>query len=819
MKSRTVPDFWKMFHNLPLLIALALGLGLTLALLGLSGSPSEVVLSQSGTGVIRVATTGSDTPGCGSELSPCRTVQYGVDQALPGEEIRVATGVYTGVQARAGITQVVYLDKTVTVRGGYTTTNWSTPYPITQPTTLDAEGLGRVLVISGTVAPSVEGLHITGGNATGLGGLPQEYIDAGGGVYVYTATPTMNNCLIYSNTASIAGWGDGGGLFLRNSATTLSGNTIAGNIASTAGSGYGGGLFLFESGATLTGNTVVSNTASTADWGHGGGLYLWHSDDATLSGNAITSNTAGTGGSGYGGGLYFSESSVVLNDSTVQGNAASTADEGYGGGLYLARSAAMLSGNTVQDNTASATDWGYGGGLYLYESGATLRGNMVASNTASTGDRGHGGGLYLFESGATLNGNVVVSNTATRSPTAIGRGGGLIVYRTHSFTLTNNVVAGNHANTEGSGLYCEGSSTDPTSGHLLHTTVADNRSSGQGVFVEEHTTLVLANTIVAGHSSVGLFVTAGSVATLEATLWHDNGANTGGGGTVISSTNVTGAPAFEDPSAWDYHITAGSAALDAGVNVGVTTDIDGEPRPAGGGYDIGADEYHVIGVQLAPDYTTTVSPTEVITYVHTLTNTGKYTDVFALTFDSTRDWATLLAGDTFTLAQGATATVRVRITVPPGSAGLFDITAITATSQTDPRISDAVTDTTMVGLVIRVALGPDRSRTVTPGTTITYTHVLANTGNYTETFALTFSSTQGWATLLASTPITLAQGTVAPVQMRIAVPDDAISGTVDTTIITATSQLKPEVFDTATDVTTVIAGQWDIYLPLALRNH
>jgi len=97
-------------------------------------------------------------------------VQYAVDKAESGDEILVATGVYTDVHPRDGSIQVVFISKTVTIRGGYTTTNWTTRYPITQPTTLDAQGQGRVLHITGDISPTVEGLRITGGDATELGG-------------------------------------------------------------------------------------------------------------------------------------------------------------------------------------------------------------------------------------------------------------------------------------------------------------------------------------------------------------------------------------------------------------------------------------------------------------------------------------------------------------------------------------------------------------------------------------------------------------------------------------------------------------------------
>jgi hypothetical protein len=48
-------------------------------------------------------------------------------------------------------------------------------------------------------------------------------------------------------------------------------------------------------------------------------------------------------------------------------------------------------------------------------------------------------------------------------------------------------------------------------------------------------------------------------------------------------------PLFISPI--DYHLSAGSPAIDAGYAVAVMTDYDGNPRPQGAGYDIGAFEF------------------------------------------------------------------------------------------------------------------------------------------------------------------------------------------------------------------------------------
>jgi parallel beta-helix repeat protein len=556
-----------------------------------------------------ISNTHHVAPSCTGVPAPCyTTVQAAVDAARDGDDVKVAGGTYTGVQGRAAppgypgpsvITQVVYISKTVTIRGGYATDFADPPDPAANPTTLDAQSDGRVLFITGEISPTVEGLRITGGDADGLGGSVGGYgypADDGGGLYIKTATATISNCQVFSNTAEA-----GGGLFFFNSAATISGNTVSSNASELWG---GGGLYLSHSDATLSGNTVTTNTVIGGVFvENGGGVYLSGSD-ATLSENIISGNTASENGGGLyldnsnatlsantvtansarrGGGLHLNNSGGALSDNTVSSNSASE-----GGGVYLSGSDATLAGNSIFSNNAGRS----GGGLYLSDSDAPLVGNSVLSNTAEWGD---GGGLYLSNSAATLNGNLIRGNAAT-DPDA--GGGGLYLLWNSDATLVNNLVVDNWANSHGSGVYIGTSSP-----RLLHTTLARNSGGdGSAVFVAPgsdwdrlYSTVAMTNTILVNHA-VGIDVTAGNTATLESTLWGAgawaNGTDWGGGGTISTGTvNLWGNPDFLDPDSGDYHIGPDSVALDVGVNAGVATDVDGQTRPYGHGYDIGADEY------------------------------------------------------------------------------------------------------------------------------------------------------------------------------------------------------------------------------------
>lgn len=62
---------------------------------------------------------------------------------------------------------------------------------------------------------------------------------------------------------------------------------------------------------------------------------------------------------------------------------------------------------------------------------------------------------------------------------------------------------------------------------------------------------------------------------------------------ITAGTDI-GPLKFKSPDAapFDYHIQAGSSAIDLGSSSNIMTDIDGETRPFGPGPDIGADEVH-----------------------------------------------------------------------------------------------------------------------------------------------------------------------------------------------------------------------------------
>ncbi len=450
------------------------------------------------------------------------TIQEAVDASTdPADVVKVA-GYCTVVNGRGGTAQVIYLAKSLTIRGGYTFTNWTTPDPAVHPTTVDAHGQGRGMMIAGGAAPTVEGLRIVGGNAVGLGG-GRAGEDAGGGIYVAYAAPLLR------------------------------GNVLSGNVAR-----QGGGIYLAASDATLVNNLLVGNRAS-----------------------------------------------------------------------------------------------------------------------------GRGGGVYV-------------------------RGG---------------------------------------SPRLLHTTFAQNEGD-EGVYVTQaysgagYATVALTNTILVSHP-VGIAVTAGSTATLEATLWGDdgwrNGADWAGAGAILTGArNLWRDPAFVAPALGDYHLGPETAARDAGVDVGVSVDLDGEPRPMGHGPDLGADELRIdldvaqrVRLQALADGVR-------VTYTLRVTNTGAVdlhavvTDVLPAHIrpDQVNAGTVLLPGGTLVWRPVITAPGGVWVQTVAVGAEMGYVGPLTNGVQVATREGAGGSDVRGVTLRPALELGQRvRPAQARGGERVTFTMLITNTGN------------------------------------------------------------------------------------------
>jgi parallel beta-helix repeat protein len=244
----------------------------------------------------------------------------------------------------------------------------------------------------------------------------------------------------------------------------------------------------------------------------------------------------------------------------------------WGGGVYGGPDGALIQGNLVEGNRTNSINTGSGAGLYQWYGSAHYQGNLVQRN--------HGGSaIYLGYSQSSFTDNRVVDNTAAGLQLSYSSGGGP--------TLVNNVFARNSNRT----LDAFASAGSPLTATLLHNTLVGT-GSGYGVYIESgYVNLLLTNTIVASHTwgITNTFPASSTVLADHTLFW----ANTYDG--IQGSNSLNGVPAF---SADGYHMLPGSAAIDVGVNAGVTTDIDNDPRPNGPGYDIGADEAQLRRVYL-----------------------------------------------------------------------------------------------------------------------------------------------------------------------------------------------------------------------------
>jgi hypothetical protein len=254
----------------------------------------------------------------------------------------------------------------------------------------------------------------------------------------------------------------------------------------------------------------------------------------------------------------------------------------------------------IEDNECSRSVAEHG--IYVGNSGdrPTIRRNRSFSNNGCgihmNGDASMGGDGII--SGALVEQNVIYDN-------GTGGGSGINCDGVMDSVIQNNVVYGNHAS--GISLY-QGDGGGSGNNLVINNTVvqSDGRwclniqsaSTGNRAFNNilwnEHDVrgaIDISSDSLAGFESdynivIERLTTDGGDTVLDLAAWRT------ATGQDANSFSATPDVLFVDTAGGDYHLADGSPAIDSGTSAGApSVDLDGNGRPAGTAFDIGAYEY------------------------------------------------------------------------------------------------------------------------------------------------------------------------------------------------------------------------------------
>jgi len=287
------------------------------------------------------------------------SIQSGIDAAIEGDIVSVEAGIYYET--------IDFIGKAITVSS--------------------ADGDPSGTFIDGGVSSDSVVKFVTAETAKSiLDGFTIRNGDAidGGGVYILSASPTIQNCIISGNTASRFG----AGIYLESGTLTLENVAIIGNASGNAGAG----IYMKFSDGSITGGSIENNSG--------------------LSGVAI----------------YFKDGTGVLTltDVLMKGNLGSK----HAGAIYNKSSSLIVQSCNFEMNVAGED----GGAFYAYnDSDSTFSNCQFLNNTAII----NGGVAFFRNSTALFTTCTFDANIADSDCDGLGGSGVMELYGSSSVTLEN----------------------------------------------------------------------------------------------------------------------------------------------------------------------------------------------------------------------------------------------------------------------------------------------------------------------------------------------------------------------------------------------
>jgi len=387
------------------------------------------------------------------------TIQAGIDAAVSGDIVRVASGTWTGPE------------NTNLSFGGRQIVLESEAGPDT--CTIDCQGGSQPGIYWETDGVLVRGVTISG--------------SSGDGMVCWTNDAEMEDCVITGHG------GDGvecwGGLTLENCVITDNGGSgvrveegpgVTFTGCDLSDNGFRGVSAFCWSSSMITDCTFTGNTEAG----------IWVEDGATISGCTITYNT--------GGGIYLNSGGSV-SESTILGNS----NAGMHGGGVCSWGTVHLVNCEIIGNYAWGSAWGEGGGVWYVYGSPVISGCTISGNWAEGG----GGGIATSENhlgrrppegaetgtrAATISGNRITGNHAPGS-----WGGAIYCNGYGNMTLDNNLITGNES--QHAPIYHASSSIMT----IRHCTIAGNETDAVVGVVYSNRGLIVENSIIWGNTTGG----------------------------------------------------------------------------------------------------------------------------------------------------------------------------------------------------------------------------------------------------------------------------------------------------------------------------
>ncbi|MFA4953278.1 MAG: FG-GAP-like repeat-containing protein [Candidatus Pacearchaeota archaeon] len=243
------------------------------------------------------------------------------------------------------------------------------------------------------------------------------------------------------------------------------------------------------------------------------------------------------------------------------------AEPTYGGGIFAENSSMIIKNCTIQNNYIKAGN-GYYFNLYGFDQ------LLLPPKNA------YGGGLYFVNSKPIISNTIIKSNVCiggtfeNYDSQGIGFGSGIYA-KDSTITLENCIINENQAtggNGQGWGLFF-----DNSDGKIINCSVSKNKG-GSGIIYGFNGEI--KNNIIWANNGDQI---AGSV-----TPSYSNIQNWTQGG----EGNISSDPQFVDSTNNNFHLKPTSPCIDAGTTIeDLLYDFEGDSRPYGEAFDIGADEY------------------------------------------------------------------------------------------------------------------------------------------------------------------------------------------------------------------------------------